>query len=60
MIEGLKGFAMTNLVLFIAALIILPPVGVILFGIFFVPIIIVVGFGWLFAGVRSVFTKGNT
>jgi hypothetical protein len=60
MIEGLKRFALANIVLFVVVLIILPPVGVILFGLFFVPIIIVVGFGWLFAGVRAVFTRGTT
>jgi len=59
MIESLKRFAMANLVLFLAVLIILPPVGVILFGLLFVPIIIVVGFGWLFAAVRSVFVRGT-
>jgi len=60
MFENLKGFAFANVLLFMAVLIVLPPVGVILFGLFFVPIIIMVGFGWLFAGVRAVFTKGNT
>jgi hypothetical protein len=60
MFESLKGFAFANILLFLAVLVILPPVGVILFGLFFVPIIIMVGFGWLFAGVRSVFTKGTS
>jgi hypothetical protein len=60
MFENLKGFAFANLFVFMVILIILPPVGVILLGLFFVPIIIVVGFSWLFAGVRAVFSKGTS
>jgi len=47
MFEGLKRFVFANFVLFMVILIVLPPVGVILFGLFFVPFIIVTGFGWL-------------
>lgn len=58
MFEFIKRFIAVNFLIFMAILIILPPVGVILFGLLFIPFIIVAGFAWLFAGVRSVFTKG--
>jgi hypothetical protein len=55
MFEGLKRFLLANLILFVAVIIILPPVGVLLLGIFFVPYLFVVGTAWLVQIARTIF-----
>lgn len=57
MLDAIKGFAFANLVIFVVILIILPPVGVVLFGLLFVPIIILSGFAWLAGLVSTIFRK---
>jgi hypothetical protein len=57
MLEGLKRFLLANLILFIAVIVILPPVGVALLGIFFVPALFVVGTAWLVQAARTIFAR---
>lgn len=55
--EAMKAFLAGHVVLFLIILLVLPPLGVILFGLFFVPILIIVGFAEVVWFIRSIFTR---
>jgi hypothetical protein len=55
--EAMKAFLTGHIVLFLIILVVLPPLGVILFGLFFVPILLIVGFAEVVWFIKTIFTR---